>query len=367
MTDSARWLRACTLAALAVASLSLLACGRRGPPVPPRRVAPAAVESFRAEPGETDILVSWVRPSRNEDGSPLIDLAEFRLSRAVGTPGLAGLAARPAFSLLATIRAQQPDNAAVRENQYIFRDDGGAAGLAPGIRYAYRVEAVNSRGVVGRPSAEAFVDFSLAPAAPTGLQAAAGDSEVNLSWKPPAEPVPAGPAPAGTPSLRGYNVYRGLQPQAYGSEPINAVPLTDPRFRDAGLTNETTYYYVVRSAAGERPPWRESTISNETAATPMDLAPPGPPRGLVAVPSAGAIGLIWDANPEVDLLGYLVYRREPPAVTPARLTQTPIQTTTFTDRTARPGVSYLYTVTAVDRSPRQNESPPSAEVSATLP
>lgn len=362
MTRSARWLRACTLATLAIASLSLPACGRRGPPVPPRRVAPAAVESFRAEPGETDILVSWVRPSRNEDGSPLTDLAEFRLSRAEGTPGPAGPAARPVFSLLATIRAEQPENAVVRDSQYLFRDDGGGAGLRPGIRYTYRVEAVNSRGVVGRPSVEAFVDFSLAPAAPAVLQAVAGDGVVDLSWKPA-----AGPAPEGTPPLQGYNVYRGLQPQVYGSQPINAAPLTDLRFRDAGLANETIYYYVVRSAAGERPPWRESATSNEASATPMDLTPPASPRGLVAVPAAGAIGLIWDTNREADLLGYVVYRRELPAVTPMRLTDTPIQTTTFTDRTARPGVNYHYTVTAVDRSPRRNESAPSAEASATLP
>jgi hypothetical protein len=233
--------------------------------------------------------------------------------------------------------------------------------LSPGVRYIYRVEALNRRGVAG-PAAETFVDFSRAPAAPAGLQARAGDGIVDLSWRPP-----AGPAPAGTPPFRGYNVYRGLQPQAHGSQPINAAPLADPRFRDAGLENETTYYYVVRSAAGERPPWRESAASNEASATPMDLTPPAPPRGLVAVPAAGTIGLIWDPNAESDLLGYLVYRREPPALTPVRLTETPIRTTTFADRTARPRISYLYSVTAVDRSPRRNESAPSAEASATLP
>lgn len=361
MTGSARWLRTCTVAALVVASLALLACGRRGPPVPPRHVTPAAVESLRAEPGETDILVSWVRPSRNEDGSPLTDLGEFRLSRAVGTPGPAGLAGRPAFALLATIRAQQPDNAVVRESQYLFRDDGRGAGLNPGTRYVYRVEALNRRGVAG-PAVEAFVDFSVPPAPPADLQATAGDGAVDLSWKPL-----AGPAPTGTPPLRGYNVYRGLQPQAYEPQPINAAPLIDTRFQDAGLTNETTYYYVVRSVAGERPPWRESTGSNEASATPADRTPPAPPRGLVAVPSADTIGLIWDTNPEVDLLGYLVYRREPPALTPVRLTEMPIQARTFTDSTVRPSVNYIYTVTAVDRSPNRNESAPSAEASATLP
>jgi len=99
----------------------------------------------------------------------------------------------------------------------------------------------------------------------------------------------------------------------------------------------------------------------------MDLTPPAPPRGLVAVAVAGTIALSWDINPEVDLLGYVVYRREPPALTPARLTEAPIQSTTFTDRTARPRISYLYSVTAVDRSPRRNESAPSAEAPATLP
>jgi len=361
MTGSFRRLLACAVPWLVIASLFPLACGRRGPPVPPRAVVPATVESFRAEPRDTDIVVSWIRPSRNEDGSPLTDLGEFQLFRAMGPPGPPVIGSQPTFSLLATIRAERPDNATVRDTQYIFRDDGGGAGLSPDVRYTYRVQAVNRRGVAG-PSVDAFVDFSLAPAPPTGLQATAGDGVVDLSWK------PAGaPAPAGTPPLRGYNVYRGLQPHAYGSQPINAAPLLEAGFQDAGLTNETTYSYVVRSVAGERPPWRESAGSNEASATPMDLTPPAPPRGLVAVPSAGTIGLIWDTNPEVDLLGYLVYRREPPALTPVRLTETPIRTTTFTDRTPRPGVSYLYTVTAVDRSPRRNESAPSTEASAALP
>jgi hypothetical protein len=215
---------------------------------------------------------------------------------------------------------------------------------------------------VSRSSPDAFVDFSLAPAPPTALQATAGDGAVDLNWKPPARGEPVG-----TPPLRGYNLYRGVQPQVYGPQPVNAAPIIDTRFRDSGLANETTYYYVVRSVAGERPPWRESAASNEASAAPMDLTPPAPPRGLLAVAAAGAIALSWNINPEADLLGYHVYRRELPALTPARLTEAPIQTTTFTDRTARPRASYLYSVTAVDRSLRRNESAPSAEASASLP
>jgi fibronectin type 3 domain-containing protein len=85
------------------------------------------------------------------------------------------------------------------------------------------------------------------------------------------------------------------------------------------------------------------------------------------VRSTGVVSLSWTANTEPDLLGYLVYRREPPALNPVRLTAAPLQTTTFTDRAVRAGATYVYTVTAVDRSPRRNESAPSSEVFVTLP
>jgi hypothetical protein len=62
-----------------------------------------------------------------------------------------------------------------------------------------------------------------------------------------------------------------------------------------------------------------------------------------------------------------VYRREVPHVAPVRLTPTPIPGTTFADRTPRSGATYAYSVAAVDRSPRRNESAPSPEVEVTLP
>ncbi len=338
----------------------LLGCGRRGSPVPPRPAAPAAVGVFRADLRDSAILISWTRPTRNEDGSALTDLSEFRLFRAVGAAAVREARGRPTFSLLATVRADQPENAVVRGDQYAFLDDGGSAGLTPGLRYSYRMQAVNRRGVVGAQSAEVSVDFALPPPPPVGLVAVAGDGVVNLTWQPPAGQ--AGPAPPG-----GYNIYRGVQPGVYGSGPVNARPIVETQFRDALVANETTYYYVVRSVGGERPPWRESGNSAEVSATPVDLTPPAPPQGLTAIPAPGVVSLSWSANTEPDLLGYLVYRREPPALNPVRLTETPLQTTTFTDRAVRAGAAYIYTVTAVDRSSHRNESAPSQEAAVSLP
>jgi hypothetical protein len=258
------------------------------------------------------------------------------------------------------VRADGPENAVVEGDQYGFRDDGGGAGLTPGLRYSYRVQGVNRRGVVGAVSGEISTEFSLAPPAPLDLTAGAGNGVVTLRWQ---VPVP----PAGAPAPRGYNIYRALRPGAYAVQPINGGLVVETRFRDAAVDNDITYYYVVRSVGGDRPPWRESRDSNEASATPVDLVPPAPPQGVTAILGPGVVSLSWNASAEPDLLGYLVYRREPPGLTPARLTETPIQSTTFTDRTVRAGTRYVYTVTAVDRSPRRNESAPSSSVSVTVP
>jgi hypothetical protein len=210
-------------------------------------------------------------------------------------------------------------------------------------------------------SADVAVEFLAPPLVPAGLRAVPSEGGVELSWSPSA------PAGEGTVPVRGYNVYRGIQPGTYGTEPINATPLTATRFRDGGVATDTPYYYVVRSVGSERPPWRESDNSAETSTVVEDRTPPAPPEGLKALPDRTLVGLSWRENAEADLRGYLVYRRELPAVLPVRLTEDPIRPTTFTDRTARPGATYVYTVTAVDRSPQRNESAPSAEAEVTLP
>src|SRR5215831_19629644 len=75
------------------------------------------------------------------------------------------------------------------------------------------------------------------PAAPSGVTASAANGQVNLAWT----------AVSGATS---YNVKRGTTtggPYGTVSSPITAT------FNDAGLTNFTTYYYVISAvnSAGE--------------------------------------------------------------------------------------------------------------------
>jgi hypothetical protein len=139
--------RAALLVLVAAATLAA-GCGRKGPPLPPRPVVPGAVTGLRAQPEAGGLRLSWTAPARNQDGSALRDLLEFRVSRAP-SPGAEGPAG---FAFLATVPAEPGD-------RYSVLDDDGGSGLRPGVRYAYRVQPVNRRGMLG-PVAEVSATYT---------------------------------------------------------------------------------------------------------------------------------------------------------------------------------------------------------------
>ena len=93
---------------------------------------------------------------------------------------------------------------------------------------------------------------SPAPAAPIGLTATAGVSRVELKWDPAAEA-----------NVQGYTVQRATTPGG----PYTSIGGTNtwPAFTDGGVTNGTTYYYVIKAnnQAGT------SSSSVEVNATPV--------------------------------------------------------------------------------------------------
>jgi fibronectin type 3 domain-containing protein len=97
---------------------------------------------------------------------------------------------------------------------------------------------------------EVLAQTGTAPAAPTGLSASAGNSQVTLSW-------------TGSSGATSYNVYRGAAAGGESTTPI-ATGLTGTSYTNAGLTNGTAYYYKVAAvnASGT------SDLSNEASATP---------------------------------------------------------------------------------------------------
>src|SRR5215213_8168788 len=99
------------------------------------------------------------------------------------------------------------------------------------------------------------------PAQPQGLLALPGDGSVSLSWTPNSDA-----------DLAGYNVYRSTtSPVPTTGTPINgSALLTSPSYVDVGVSNGTTYHYVVVAVDNAGNP---SVASAEAVATPVPSGP----------------------------------------------------------------------------------------------
>src|SRR6185436_10267606 len=120
-------------------------------------------------------------------------------------------------------------------------------GLTNGTTYYYVVAAKNAGGASANSSQVSATPVA-PPAAPAGLTAAAGNTQVALSWT----------ASGGATS---YNVKRST---VSGSGYVTINSPTSTSYTNTGLTNGTTYYYVVSAvnASGE------SANSSQVSGTP---------------------------------------------------------------------------------------------------
>jgi len=128
-------------------------------------------------------------------------------------------------------------------------------GLTNGTAYYYVVSALNAAGESANSSQASATPVATvtAPAAPTGLQATAGNAQVGLTWT----------------TSTGATSYSVLRSTTNGGPYTQVATPTVTSDTDAGLTNGTTYYYVVAAlnSAGE------SADSSQASATPAGAAP----------------------------------------------------------------------------------------------
>jgi len=192
-----------------------------------------------------------------------------------------------------------------------------------------------------------------APAAPTGIIPAAGDGQVSLTWTAPADP-----------DVAGYNIYSSTATPVDTATPVNSALVTTEAYTVIGLTNDTPYYFTVKAVDTSNNVSAAADEVNETPEAQVNT-PPAAPTGLSAIPGNTLVNLSWNANTEIDLAGYNIYR-SPTAGVP--LTSpinggTLVTGTTYTDTGRVNGQVYYYVVTAVDTG--SLESGASNEVNAT--
>jgi fibronectin type 3 domain-containing protein len=206
-----------------------------------------------------------------------------------------------------------------------------------GTKYYFVVSAVSSNGESGNSNEASATPTLAAPATPTGVNAVAMTQQVNVSWN-------------STSGATSYNVKRSTTHG--GPYTTIASPATNS-YPNTGLTNGTTYYYVVSAvnAAGE------SANSTEVSATPVATAPPVP-TGLTATPGDKQVGLLWNAS--TGATGYDV-KRSATHGGPYTTIASPASAS-YTNTALTNGTTYYFVVSALNGSA---ESGNSTEVSAT--
>ena len=276
-------------------------------PVEPTPV-PAVPTAVAAAAGPGSVVLSW---------SPIAGATSYQVKRALSSGG-------PFASVGSTVSASLTDT-----------------GLTNGVTYFYVVTAVNAAGASGESVQASATPALVVPlaAVPSGLGAAAGNGQVLLAWN----------ASAGATS---YQVKRALT--SGGPFAVVASP-TGFTFTDVGLSNGTSYFYVVAAvnSAGA------SANSSLVSATPtVAVAAPAIPTGLSAVPGSGQVGLTWQAS--IGATGYQV-KRGTSSAGPFTQVGNPVGTT-FTDIGLTNGTAYFYVVAAVNAA---SASANSASVAAS--
>ncbi len=331
------------------------ACGKKMTPFAPDRVVPAAVRDFQVNQEGNALVLTWLLPRENLLGQPLTQVQGCRVYRAALKGVSPEALASSDFSLYADIDLAYPQRGQVQGEALLFRDRE----LTPGQRYYYRVAAYDQDGYPGAWSKTLSQAWGWLPRTPAGFKAVPGDKLVALSWTPVTALDDGSPAR----DLAGYLIYR-LSGQGPWLK-LTPAPVTANNFQDVAVLNDVEYTYKVQAVRRLGDDLLASLDSPARLAMPEKRTPPPPLLNVLAVATDQGAELRWEPSPVPDLAGYRIYRRETGEGKYQLMNKELVKKPYFVDTQVRRGRTYHYYVTAVDDSPRANESIPSETMSIT--
>jgi hypothetical protein len=124
-----------------------------------------------------------------------------------------------------------------------------------GTTYFYVVTALNAAGESGNSPEKSATPVLPVPSAPTGVVASAGDTQVGLNWNASA-------------NAASYHVKRST---TSGGPYTQVGAPTTTNFTNTGLTNGTTYFYVVSAVNASGESSNSTQVSSTPSSTPIDV------------------------------------------------------------------------------------------------
>jgi hypothetical protein len=367
-------------AGCAILLVLMLGCASPGPPRAPSLHLPGRVTGFSAERRGDAVVVRFKTPQQTTDKEPLRGAVTASLCRAVADGPCHSTSSFPGK---VTVAGQV-------EWVDVLPSELTSGALR---RLSYRVELFNAQDRSAGPSEPVFAVGGEAPRRVDGLYAEGSHGGIVLRWTPEAQvsgdvlverealnPAPKKKEPKSASAQKDRSALPASMKQSKDESLVWLHAADSASGGDRGGMIDTTAsadepyrYTAVRSRSvtidGRKLEMR-SGPSVAVEITLRDVFPPAVPQGVVAAgfPVEGsdriAVDLVWQPNTESDLAGYNVYRQAADG-TAVKLTAKPVALPAFHDATAAHGVSYRYTVTAVDAKGNESAASAAAELVAT--
>jgi len=399
-------------------------CGKRGLPLAPLLVLPERVTELLVRRFEDRSYIQLQVPLGNSDGSQPADLEHLEVYGLTTQPRDGD---RPlllddwldAATLVATISvrpsesnevAAEPETAV--ETLVAPRADGSwaqgdvvvivetltpeikrsAPALAPLVsppipqppRRTYVVIGVSSRGRESSPSPRVAVVLVPSPDEPSRPMVTYTETAIDVSWIPPAsvrlpvqqtsdDDVLETVANLEWPMPSRYEIYDVTpRPAATFGPTVETMPealneslLSNPSYPDERIEFGVELCYAVRLVDIVDSMEVRSPASGIKCVTPVDTFAPTAPTGVTVIADVGVINLVWNENPEPDVVGYVVLRGAATGETLQPLSAVLVEKTTYRDTMVQLGERYIYAVEAVDAAEPPNVSPASVPVVET--
>jgi hypothetical protein len=356
--------------------LPFFSCGKKGALLPPLIRFPQTAREVQITQKADRLILTWKNPVAYEDGNPLSEIEKIEVWMLMEDKAAKkdaekeekekGEEKKDAENAAEEVKKEEFDQKAKllftiekdRIHEYLASEDTPTGE----IRYEYKLSPKDLGSkkytfgirIKDRKRFSAFSDLvSLVPLVlslpPEEVTVLALQDRIEVKWKSPSQNIDQS-SPV---NLKGFNIYR-IEGEEKARR-LNESLIKGEIYEDKQFVFDQTYTYFVRASATESSPYLESEDSKEVEILIKDTFAPAPPKGLISVAAQGVISISWDPNPEGDLDGYRVWRREEGEKEFIPITREIIVENAYIDRAVKRGQEYDYCVTAFDISGNESK------------